>query len=268
MPNFNALKFAESLTLEQLEFLSEFSEQAEEQLCQLQESPKRTIFGQDTTDSRGGSSPGKHRLPQHEWTAELGREIPTKKGKKKKLLPAILTTEEIQILFDHTKDKPRNHLILRTLYAAGLRRKELSKLIRADLYPTEQKLFIREGKGGKDRYVLIDKATTQLLDDYTRNHRPQDSIFGISDKTVARTVKAAVEETGIQARYEALGRKFTAHSFRHTFATHMYEAGVDLFVLKDLLGHQFLNVTERYARTGIASRMKDYIQAHPLARDD
>lgn len=273
MPN-PYLKFAESLTPEKLELLSEFSDEAEELFCQLMEpkSDKWSELGEEATETRGARGQRKYRLPKHEWTAELAGEVLKGPGKKKpkskmKLLPAVLSRQEVQVLFDHTKDDPRSHLILRTLYAAGLRRSELSKLLRADLYPDEHKLFIREGKGGKDRYVLVDPTTAEMLDEYTRNHRPQDSIFGISDKTVARTVNAAITETGTKARLAAIGRKFTAHTFRHTYATHMYESGIDTFVLKTLLGHTFLDVTEQYVHIGIGAFKDDYEKAHPLAQD-
>lgn len=80
-----------------------------------------------------------------------------------------------------------------------------------------------------------------------------------------RVITDFADDTGLSARYEAQGREFTSHSLRHAFATHLYESGADLYLLKDLLGHRYLTTTRIYVHIGIAKRLKSYEACHPLA---
>lgn len=226
------------------------------------------------------------RTSDSEWILELGHEIPKPSDKdddaeasdddepkKKKArglkLPAILTPKEIQTMFDFAKSDERNghrnYLILRVLYASGVRREELVNILVADLYPDRNIIFVRSGKADKDRYVLIDAETARLLTEYTRTFPLESPIFPLSLKTINRIVTGTAEESGVNKRLVAMGRNFTPHAFRHCFATHMYESGADLFLLKTLLGHLFLSVTKTYVHVGINVLSDGYQRHHPLA---
>ena len=191
-----------------------------------------------------------------------------KKKRKGMRLPAIATPNQIHKMFDVTAHHPRNHLVVRVLYASGIRRQELVDLLVADLYLDRNILFVRGGKADKDRYVLIDDETSRLLREYTRELRLEDKVFNVSTRTINRIVDEAAELSGAEARFKAMGRKFTVHSLRHCFATHMYESGADLFLLKTLLGHLFLNVTKMYVHVGVRALTRSYQRCHPLARND
>ena len=199
-----------------------------------------------------------------EWRRELGHEI---QAKRKGLpLPVVPTPKDIHDLFEATKDHQRNHLIIRTLYASGVRREELTNIRVADLYPDRNIIFVRQGKYDKDRYVFIDEETSRLLADYTKDFQLTDQVFDLSTRTINRVVNAAAEKTGLRQRLQAMGHNFTPHSLRHAYATHMYDNGADTFVLKTLLGHLFLRTTQTYVHIGINALSDRYFHNHPLAR--
>ena len=213
------------------------------------------------------STKSKKRIPptaEAEWRRELGHEI---QAKRKGLpLPVAPTPKDIQDLFEATKNHQRNYLIIRTLYASGVRREELTNIRVADLYPDRNIIFVRQGKYDKDRYVFIDEETSRLLADYTKDFLLTDPIFDLSTRTINRVVNAAAEKTGLRQRLQAMGHNFTPHSLRHAYATHMYDNGADTFVLKTLLGHLFLRTTKTYVHIGINALSDRYFHNHPLAK--
>jgi integrase len=186
--------------------------------------------------------------------------------KRSRRLPAVPSLEEVFHLLDTSIESKRDHLIIRLLYATGCRRSEIENMRLADVDFKNQRIFIRDGKGDKDRYVLIDKETARMLEEFTYGLALSDPIFDIEDRQINRRVKEWGERSGLSARYEAQDRSFTSHSLRHAFATHLYEAGVDLYTLRDLLGHRFLSTTRLYVHTSVGKRLTEYEACHPLSR--
>ena len=183
-------------------------------------------------------------------------------------LPAVISRQEMAELLAAVKERHhRDYVIIRLLYATGCRRSELQNMRLADLYLDEQRIFVRDGKGNKDRYVLIDKSTAKLLDDFTYGRALDDPVFDIQDRQINRRVVHWAEQTGLSRRYEAQNRTFTSHAIRHAFATHMHESGVDLYTLRDLLGHRYLTTTQIYVHVGVCKRLSDYEKSHPLAQE-
>jgi integrase len=204
------------------------------------------------------------KTPQAEWRRELGHEIEERRSGL--ALPVVATPDEIQDLFNVYKgEHHRNYLILRTLYASGARREELTNILVADLYPERCIIFIRRGKYDKDRYVFIDQETSALLADYTRDFLLTDKIFDLSTRTINRVVNAAGKQTGLRQRLQAMGRNFSPHSLRHSYASHMYDNGSDTFAIQTLLGHIYLKTTKTYVHIGINALSDRYFQSHPLA---
>ena len=149
-----------------------------------------------------------------------------------------------------------------------MRISEVAGILIADLYLDELKIFVRDGKGDKDRYVLIDPETAQLLKEFTKDRPLEEGVFKIGERQIARMVEEYADKLGITERYEAIGRRFTPHSFRHTCATHLYENGMDIYIIKDLLGHASIAVTREYIHIGINRQRDDYMSFHPLCRSD
>lgn len=202
-----------------------------------------------------------------EWNAELAEEV-DEGDKHGSRMPAVLTRVEVRDLLGISRKHLRNHLIIRMFYATGVRRSELEAIKLADLYLAEQKILIRSGKGDKDRYVMVDPKTAKMLDDFVYGHALDDPIFDIGDQQMNRVVQRYAAKLGITKRYEAMGRLFSAHALRHTFATHLWESGIDAFILRDLLGHRYLGTTRRYVAIGLGRVVSDYNTHHPLCQRD
>jgi site-specific recombinase XerD len=166
-------------------------------------------------------------------------------GKKPKALPAVLSRDEVRRLFDAVPD-PFYLTIVQTAYAAGLRLGEVLRLQVRDIDSQRGVLHIRAAKGRKDRLVPLSPALLQRLRDHWRRYRPRHWLFPghgpaghISLGQVQRVCRRAVQAAGIT-------KKASMHTLRHSYATHLLEAGTDLATLQKLLGHNQLSTTVRY----------------------
>jgi len=205
-----------------------------------------------------------------ELSAELRPELGPK-AKEGRKLPAILTREECKELmaaYKTGRKAARNRLIIRLLYATGMRIEELANLRFCDIFYDNGTIFIREGKGGKDRYVCADPETFEMLKAWQEEGKksPHDSVPGVKVRQIRRIVEKAGDMAGVSQKYDAMGRVFSAHSFRHAFATHLYENGMSVFAIKKLLGHEFLSTTEMYINCTIEQAQKEYERSSPLKR--
>lgn len=162
-------------------------------------------------------------------------------------LPVILTRTEIGRLFAAATNL-RARTLLMTTYAAGLRLSEVCALQVADIESSPERmcLKVRQGKGGKDRYTLLSARLLETLRCYWHTCRPRTWLFPdrsgdgpIADKTAQRIYHAACDRAGLT---QAAG----IHTLRHSFATHLLEAGVDLHTIQRLLGHGHIGTTMRY----------------------
>jgi integrase/recombinase XerD len=165
-------------------------------------------------------------------------------GKRPKTLPAVLSQHEVRRLFAACDDRFR--IVLQTTYAAGLRVSEVVRLQPADIDSQRMLLHVRCGKGRKDRLVPLSAALLQLLRDHWRAHRCTEWLFPgqsearpVSISHIQRACRRAVLGCGIT-------KKASMHTLRHSYATHLLEAGVDLPTLQKMLGHNHLGTTLRY----------------------
>jgi integrase/recombinase XerD len=176
-----------------------------------------------------------------EWSVE--DVIPTPKKPQK--LPIVLSPEEVSHFLSCVAS-PKHRTILTTCYAAGLR---ISEAVR--LKPTEidsQRMVIRvdQGKGKRDRYVMLSPRLLQILREWWRIQRPKTWLFpsSIPGRHITRF---AVEDACQEAR-EASGisKPISPHSMRHAFSVHLLERGTDVRTIQLLLGHRSLATTARY----------------------
>lgn len=177
------------------------------------------------------------------WNVE--RAIPT--PKRPQTLPVILSPEEVQhFLSCVTRRKPRT--VLTVCYAAGLRISEAIALKPADIDSGRMTIRVEQGKGRKDRYVMLSERLLTILRDWYRLARPKAWLFpGASpDQPVTRAAIAHACQRGRQR--SGLSKPVTAHSLRHAFAVHLLEQGTDLRTIQLLLGHRSLETTARYLR--------------------
>lgn len=177
---------------------------------------------------------------------------------------ARLTPSEVLCLLEHARN-PEEMLALRTLYATGIRRSELAHALKADLWVGQGRLLIRQGKGGVDRWVLLDPTTAQLLE--AGGGDLGQPLLGLTPQGVARAVAYAAESSGLQAHYAALGFNLSTHALRHAFATHLYERGMPLYSVQELLGHSDLKNTALYVHGSWERRGAAFERCHPLGRE-
>jgi site-specific recombinase XerD len=160
-------------------------------------------------------------------------------GKRPKTLPCVLSPEEVAQLLQHA-EPGRDAVLLATTYACGLRLGEVLNLKAQDIDSSRMVVHVRQGKGAKDRLVPLALHLLEDLRDYWRCHRPAGCLFdGRCRGSVQRMVKRTLRRAGIV-------KPASMHTLRHSFATHMLEAGVDVLTLQKILGHRQLTTTARY----------------------
>lgn len=184
-------------------------------------------------------------------------------------LPHVLSRQEVTRLLAPIEDR-RNHMLLRTTYAAGLRVSEVVALQVAHLDSERMVIRIEQGKGRTDRYALLTERLLDELRAYWRVFRPALWLFPspcpehhVSIRTASRIFGAAKARAGITKRGGI-------HSLRHAFATHQVERGVDLHTVQCLLGHRHIETTTRYlhltpqrlARRGSPCDLLDFTPPH------
>lgn len=160
-------------------------------------------------------------------------------------LPVVLSLAEVAQFFQAIRSL-KYRAILMTAYAAGLRVAEVTALRVPDLDSPRRVIHIRQGKGRKDRLVMLSPRLLILLREYWHAVRPTDWLFPgrqpdrpISVSAVQRACQAARRASGV-------GKTVTVRALRHSFATHLLEAGTDVRTIQVLLGHRSLQTTARY----------------------
>ncbi len=177
-----------------------------------------------------------------------------------KRLPEILNPEELgRILAQAYRERPRDGLVVRTLFETGLRVSELVSLLVADVEFTERTIRVREGKGGKDRLVLFTEDLGQqirlYLDGRTRGHLFESNRAApFTPRRIQQIVKAVARKAGIE-------KPIHPHTYRHSMATFLRNQGVPLDVVQLLLGHADPRTTQLYARLSMGAARAEYDKA-------
>jgi site-specific recombinase XerD len=164
-------------------------------------------------------------------------------------LPTVLSREEVSRLLAASANRMHRTMLM-TLYATGVRRAELCRLKTSDIDSQRMVVHIRQGKGGRDRDVPLSPALLEALRAYWRWMKPKTYLFPglvdgwradvpITDKMVWFACRSAARAAGIE-------KHITPHTLRHSYATHLLEAGADLRTIQVLLGHASLDHTTIY----------------------
>jgi len=176
--------------------------------------------------------------------------------KRRKRLPYVLSKEEILRMIGSTENV-KHRLIIELLYSAGLRLSELMSLRFEDISFGKGMLAVRQGKGRKDRMTLIGKKTASVLQGLNKSGLV---IKGRTGKYSAKSVQLVLDKA---AKRAGISQKVTPHMLRHSFATHLLEAGTDIRIIQRLLGHSRLETTSIYTHvakkdiSGIRSPLDD-----------
>jgi len=186
---------------------------------------------------------------QREW-----RILRLLKAQKEHRLPCVLSIEEVRRLLSHVRT-PHNHAFLSAVYSCGLRLDEALNLNVSDIDSKRMMIHVHRGKGAKDRYVPLPQSTLKRLRAYWVTHRNPRLLFPAigRDGRGARDADTPMAKSSVQgafykARMEAGIRKrhVAIHTLRHSYATHLLEAGVNLRVIQKNMGHTTLETTMIY----------------------
>jgi site-specific recombinase XerD len=165
-----------------------------------------------------------------------------------KKLPVVLSGTEVEAVLGAI-ESITYRAVLMTTYGAGLRIKEACRLQVADIDSKRMLIYIRDGKGGKQRYSMLCKRLLEMLRAYFKQVRPSgDYLFPgqkqgshLSDSSVRKALASAIMDCGIEKRV-------TPHVLRHSFATHLLDTGTDIRTIQVLLGHSSIQTTQVYAQ--------------------
>lgn len=179
---------------------------------------------------------------KREWAPE---DIPM--PKKPFRLPVVLSPEEVAH-FLACIDSLKQRTILTTAYAAGLRVSEATHLKVTDVDSQRMMLRISQGKGNRDRYVMLSPRLLEALRSYWKVVRPETWLFpgDIPGEPITRNAVALACQKARRAA--GIAKPITPHSLRHAFATHLLESGTDVRRIQLLLGHRSLATTSRYLK--------------------
>lgn len=167
--------------------------------------------------------------------------------RKKKQFPKFLSQEEVSMLLKYPKNL-KHQVVISLLYGCGLRISELLNLKWIDVDRHEMVIHVRNGKGGVDRSVMLDKSLLKLLEDYYRWQKPKVYVLngqGVKEQYSDRSVNQLLK---YWARRAGIKKHISAHVLRHSFATHLLDAGTDMVLIQKLLGHKNSKTTEIYAQ--------------------
>jgi integrase/recombinase XerD len=176
-------------------------------------------------------------------------DVPSKLYPKREFkLPHFLTKEEVLKLVENCRSA-KQRAIVETFYGSGIRLEELRMLKLTDIESKSNRIVVRCGKGRKDRYTLLSKRLVETLRNYyrTQQQKPKTYLFEgqkpgepLHSRSIQHSVVMAYQNAGLSAK----GHK--VHALRHSFATHMLDAGADIHTIKELLGHSDIKTTTIY----------------------
>ena len=188
--------------------------------------------------------------------------------KQEKKLPTVLSQDELKHLIDVT-DNIKHKLLIEFMYSAGLRVSEAVKIKVNDLDFDEKMGVIRSGKGRKDRHIILSEKLIEQLKVYladrdkntnneynndddnnnnnnTKHNNASEYVFAVKDRHLGiRQAQQIIKDAAIKA---SIKKRIYCHALRSSFATHLLEAGTDIRIIQELLGHSNLATTERYTK--------------------
>jgi len=178
----------------------------------------------------------------------LGRDWDSKKlprPRQEKYLPKVMSKREVEMLLENASCV-KHEVYFLLLYSSGIRLGESLNMLLEDIDSERMEIRVRVGKGNKMRQTLLCEEVLEKLEEYVKLEKPKKYLFNgrrKGSKWSERGAQLAIQTT---RRKAGLGEHVTAHSLRHSFATHLLEGGTDLVSVQKLLGHKHLKTTSRY----------------------
>jgi site-specific recombinase XerD len=191
-----------------------------------------------------------------------------------KKLPVILSLAEVRQILSRIK-LPRYKVCLSTIYSCGLRLQEGTHLQVADIDSARLMIHVRHGKGAKDRYVPLPERTLQLLRDYWRTHRNPVLLFPAEGRDHIELAQATepMSKSSVQDAFHAAlkesgnHKRASVHTLRHSWATHLLEAGVNLRLIQEWLGHSSPATTSVYTHLTVKAEQLGAVTINQLMSD-
>lgn len=191
--------------------------------------------------------------------------------KKPEVLPKFLNPDEMADLIEGTSDV-RDKAILELFYSTGIRVSELESMNCMDV-DRDAGFILVTGKGSKQRKIPVGKRALSTIGEYLRSRGIGDPLYCAQPlflnsrgrRLKSRSIRLIVDQWSQRV---AVSRHVSPHVIRHTFATHMLDAGADLRAIQEMLGHASLSTTQRYTHLTLDKLMDVYDKAHPKARED
>ncbi len=262
--------------------LEEFSNYVKKGAEDIEMVDVRAFVAQQIKDGRNKTTAGRRLASVRSFLKYLHREGYIRENPAKlvstprtqRLLPRFLSVDDIFSLVQQPKSigflQTRDRAILELLYSSGLRVSEIAGLNVEDVN-TKEGLVKVKGKGKKERILpvgskAIDAIKSYLVEKILLKRRNKALFLNsrgepLSDRGVRRVVVKYAKMIGISG-------KIGPHTLRHTFASHLLQAGADLRVIQELLGHESLSTTQKYTHLDITHLMDVYDRAHPMASKD
>jgi len=189
--------------------------------------------------------------------------------KRRKTLPEILTREEVFSIIESCKNI-KHKAMLMVVYSSGLRVSEAAALKMQHIDSKNMRVFVEDGKGGKDRYTLLSATCLSVLREYWKRYRPKHpegwlflgtyNVSHITSRDISFAFNKAVKRANIT-------KNVSIHSLRHAFATHLLEDGATLLQIKELLGHTSIKSTTIYLHlANVTSDIKSPLDNSPAYR--
>jgi integrase/recombinase XerD len=197
------------------------------------------------------------------------------RAKSESRLPAVLSRDEVRALFAGVRT-PHNRAYLTTVYACGLRLQEALNLEVSDIDSARMMIHVHRGKGAKDRFVPLPRATLDTLRQHWRRHRHPRLLFPAygRDSRSAASATQPMAISSVQGAFRAAKqqagitkRAVSVHTLRHCYATHLLEAGVNLRVIQKNLGHSSLETTMVYLHLTNTGQKEAYARIDALMED-
>jgi len=175
--------------------------------------------------------------------------ISLKHPKKNKYLPVVLSKQEVDRMLSALKN-PKHHCVVSLLYGTGLRVGELVRIKMLDIDLDRMMLRVFQGKGKKDRMVMLPKKLTNVLENQNKLKNSSDYLFTngrggrLTEASIQKIVRSSALSVGIK-------KNISPHTLRHSFATHLLESGTDIRYIQSLLGHARLETTQIYTKVAL-----------------
>ena len=199
---------------------------------------------------------------------------------KKRLPRQILKPSEVRALLNAPNDRPRgirDKAIMELFYSSGIRRAEMTRLTLADVDIKNGFVRVIRGKGGKDRVAPIGQSACEALARYLKEARAvwlkdprtpkqTDALWLDAEQPHTQLCKERIGGITVEYALQVLGRKISAHVWRHSCATHLVANGANLVYVQRLLGHKSLETTQIYTRVSVPDLKKTMQRAHPRIR--